>query len=1050
MTDTDDADIVTDAPIVITAKNKSKTYNGQPLYWNGGDTETNAAGTWLALDTLTGESDYFTVSNNLKPGDWVEVQIAGTVTHVSQGEVANVITDHKILRMEDGQLKDVTSAYSAVRIPGALKILPLDVTLIADSDTKEYDGTPLNDADYMVCRGKLTSAPVDGAFTGAKAIIGSETISARTSGTQTNVGSSDNVIVESSVTVAGEMTDYTFHFVDGDLVVTGAPYIPEKTHGEDYAGEQLGKYIVFTITVDNVSDIELTNVLVEDNNAVICDASEVQGAIDYVKTGDHTATIASIPVGESRVVYAKHLVTEEDIIADEITNTADVKYDGYNVPATDHVTTDDPDPKLVSSKVELGLYNEGTNTYTKKDVYTVGDEVFYKATVTNTGNLTITDITLDDSLVEWTEQPFTLKPGETYEWIYSYTVTLADLGENGVLGKVTNKLNVTGESPDDPDDPDEIPDPEVPEETVTIDTAIKLTIVANDNDVRYNGMPHGKNPAEPWFLKEGSALEAGHTLAKDDVTVSGSETAIGHYVDELVPSDATIMSGKTDVTDHYYITYENGDLTIRAPKIDVDKTMPESSDEVRTGEIITYTITVVNEKRTAEDGKDISAVANGVTVQEQLPTNATLVGNVVCSQGSYNASKQLWTVGTLAVGQTATMTITMRVNNDVENGDHVKNHVVAKVPNNPDPDPEGGTDSDVKTPDLKVTKTIAQPKKGASVRCGDTVTYNVTVANNGLEKAVNVKMKDVVPAGLKDITLDGAAKVLNAKRELLWTVPEIGVGQSVTFTISATVTVEDVRGTIGENWVYITGENNTPTDPTDPDNRDNTPEIPVKNPDLKVTKTVSEKQVYYLDELTYTIQVTNNGAAAAKDVLITDRLPAGLELVKTEMSAGVRNETTKAPNMIFRVANLEPGKSVTIKLIVKVIQKGPAEIAKNVVVIPEENGKPTDPDDPDLTDETPPVKVRCVTVTFVDWNGRILKKVTLNIGDSTFPPPDPYRTLWEFDFWDGRWWDVYQDEIVYARYKPIIPKKPDHYGIIIDADIPLAGGYMTTVGDCFD
>ena len=87
----------------------------------------------------------------------------------------------------------------------------------------------------------------------------------------------------------------------------------------------------------------------------------------------------------------------------------------------------------------------------------------YKITVKNDGNLTITDITVEDELTQESWQVASLAPGETQDFTTSYTVTEADI----LAGEVLNVATGKGTSPD-PDEPDVPvvpgPDPEPTEE----------------------------------------------------------------------------------------------------------------------------------------------------------------------------------------------------------------------------------------------------------------------------------------------------------------------------------------------------------------------------------------------------------------------------------------------------------------------------------------------------------------------------------------------------------------------------------------------------------
>ncbi|MBL7977403.1 MAG: DUF11 domain-containing protein, partial [Bacteroidetes Order II. Incertae sedis bacterium] len=56
-----------------------------------------------------------------------------------------------------------------------------------------------------------------------------------------------------------------------------------------------------------------------------------------------------------------------------------------------------------------------------------------------------------------------------------------------------------------------------------------------------------------------------------------------------------------------------------------------------------------------------TASATGVVVRDVLPTAVSYV-NSVASQGSYDNGTGLWTVGTVAVGASLTLTLTVTVN----------------------------------------------------------------------------------------------------------------------------------------------------------------------------------------------------------------------------------------------------------------------------------------------------------------------------------------------------------------------------------------------------
>ncbi|NEP15940.1 MAG: DUF11 domain-containing protein, partial [Leptolyngbya sp. SIO4C1] len=69
------------------------------------------------------------------------------------------------------------------------------------------------------------------------------------------------------------------------------------------------------------------------------------------------------------------------------------------------------------------------------------------------------------------------------------------------------------------------------------------------------------------------------------------------------------------------------------------------------GDQVEFTITALN-----RDGVGVEP-ATGVTIADTLPAGLTFVEQVSASQGGYDAASGIWTVGNLALGQTATLTI---------------------------------------------------------------------------------------------------------------------------------------------------------------------------------------------------------------------------------------------------------------------------------------------------------------------------------------------------------------------------------------------------------
>ena len=74
-------------------------------------------------------------------------------------------------------------------------------------------------------------------------------------------------------------------------------------------------------------------------------------------------------------------------------------------------------------------------------------------------------------------------------------------------------------------------------------------------------------------------------------------------------------------------------------------------------------------------------------------------------------------------------------------------------------------------------------------------------------------------------------------------------------------------------------------------------------------------------EVAYYIKVTNNGTA--KDIVIEDKVPAGLEIVKDSITGGKKSVVSKDGIISWTIDELEAGKSevVSFKVVIPVVEK---------------------------------------------------------------------------------------------------------------------------------
>ena len=471
---------ITKRQVIITTPTDSKVYEGTPLTAAGtisgfvnGETATFATTGSQTEVGSTANTYSLTWDGTAKESNYKVVETIGTLTVTAQsidpenpnykGITVNEPTDVEyngedqtwLPIVTDGSGKalvkdtDYTVTYDkedrtnvtgiiTVTINGAgnyagtitrtYQITPKPVTITTESKTRAFDGTALT-----------AGGKVEG-------IVSGETYGFKTTGSQTYVGSSQNTyemvwadseVEGTSGTYTAKKTNYTVTESIGTLVVTaGTPENPldptlvvNKTHDKSQT-YKAGDVITFTITAKNIYE-EAKTITLEELEGVALDANVFE----------------NVAPGAEVTATATYTVTEQDIVNGTFTNNVTVTFSGVDDKFTGTDTVDeleDANPHMTITKTTVGA-EEG-------HIYKLNDVINYKITATNDGNLTLTNVKVEDALTgNVGENAFTidiLAPGEAQTFDVRYVVT-----ENDVLeGKVINNATGTATDPTDPDE----------------------------------------------------------------------------------------------------------------------------------------------------------------------------------------------------------------------------------------------------------------------------------------------------------------------------------------------------------------------------------------------------------------------------------------------------------------------------------------------------------------------------------------------------------------------------------------------------------------------
>ncbi|QEC52661.1 gliding motility-associated C-terminal domain-containing protein [Anseongella ginsenosidimutans] len=210
---------------------------------------------------------------------------------------------------------------------------------------------------------------------------------------------------------------------------------------------------------------------------------------------------------------------------------------------------------------------------------------------------------------------------------------------------------------------------------------------------------------------------------------------------------------------------------------------------------------------------------------------------------------------------------------------------------------------------LSISKTAPD-----SVYQQDNFSYVILARNNGPSTARNITITDAVPAGLEII--DPGGGVVNGQ-EITWAIPSLPRNGVRRFTVE--VKAPSQSATLS-NSVSIRAES------PDPDNSDNTASAVTRvlpSTDLLVEKT-GPAEAYAGEEVSYQLRVSNLGPSAAENVIVTDRLPSGMEYIASDLAPA----DSLANPLSWTIPRLEPGESSTINVTVKT--PGRVGIARNI------------------------------------------------------------------------------------------------------------------------
>ncbi|MDA4894736.1 hypothetical protein PFZ55_48530 [Streptomyces sp. MS2A] len=678
-----------------------------------------------------------------------------------------------------------------------------------------------------------------------------------------NIGNRE--VVASGSGNSGSFYVPTAPVIDVDCTFTNIPISPSLTLEKSADKTELvaGETITYSFLVTNTGNVALDVVVNE---------------VSFTGSGDLSDAVcdpSNLAPEQSVTCTATYTVTQEDVDRGSVDNSATAT--GTPPNGGDPVTSDPSDVSIPGAS-DPGITIEKSAQADDGSVVgdlSLGDTITYTFVVTNTGNVTLNDIVINETeftgsgeMSDIVCEATTLAPNQSTTCTATYEVTQADVD----AGQIDNEATATGTPPrGDPvtSPPDDVTVPQEqnpgislvksadPEAYAVGDTITYTFAVENTGNVTLNDI----------VIDEGDFSGSGElsdvTCEATSLVPGASTTCTATYEATQADVDAGSISNSATATGTPPsggdpITSDPSEAEVTSdPQPGIAMVKSASTDTLVAGETITYTFAVEN-------------------------TGNVTLNDIVIDEGEFTGSGELSPVTceptTLAPGETVDCTATYVVTQaDVDAGS-ITNAATASG-TSPTGDPVGSPPSAVEiTADPQPGIALVKSADKTELVAGETITYSFTVENTG-----NVTLSDVV---VNETEFSGTGEM----SEILCEPNTVAPGNTITCTATYEVTQEDVdRGSI-ENTATATGTPPGGAEPiTSEPSEAQVPGAPA--PGISVVKSADRAELVVGETITYSFVVTNTGNVTLTDVAVSEGEFTGTG----ELSEVVCDPTTLAP-----------------------------------------------------------------------------------------------------------------------------------------------------------
>ena len=362
------------------------------------------------------------------------------------------------------------------------------------------------------------------------------------------------------------------------------------------------------------------------------------------------------------------------------------------------------------------------------------------------------------------------------------------------------------------------------------------------------------------------------------------------------------------------LTNNNDSVSVNVPEsVLLNITKVANSTIIVAGENVGYTVTVTNYG---------PSVATNVVLKDIFNSKELLNLQYSLNGVDWLDYDEAVSLGDINVGADVTVYFRAKVNGSVR-GDVLN---IVNITTGVDDARGNFTANETVNVIANTTLAVIKDAEIKALNPGDTAHFVITVIAGGSSDSLNVKLEDILDAGLLDVK--SATYRINGGNLTNYTqiisLGNMHAGSKIVVDIYAAIlstTGQDIF-----NCVNVTSDEH-------PEGNTSNTTIHVNIADLEIIKIVNNATPNYGDEITYTITVRNNGPDNSTNIKVSEVLADNFKFISANVSKGYYDLT----NGVWAVGNLTNNETAKLVITVKIIKTG--FIQNNVSV----NGTGFDP-----------------------------------------------------------------------------------------------------------